>query len=128
MGIAQIQGSSGAGWRFDWGCYAVMPGERHTVPRAELFAALVVLQNVARSHPLHLVIDSEITVNLINKYLAKPSAPKYMGKNHDLVQAVRVLVVAETVDSQWVSETWSVVAVERSPLPSLLELFLLCRP
>ena len=88
IGIAQVSFCA-ATPNFVWGCYAAMDGELHTVPRAELLAVTIVVEQVAADDLLTVVSDSEVTVNIVKWCLEAVSSSKYKGKNFGLVARLR---------------------------------------
>ena len=52
---------------FLWGAFAPLPGKLQTVPRAELYAILVVCQHVVREGHIVIVSDSKLNVDAFNK-------------------------------------------------------------
>jgi hypothetical protein len=51
--------------RFSWGCHSPLPGDRQTVPRAELFAIILIAKNAAPGD-VTVYSDSLLSVNLYN--------------------------------------------------------------
>ena len=92
VGIACL----GPGLEFAWGCYGALSGEQQTVPRAELAAALIVLEQVACHNDISFVIDSEITVKLMLRFLKHPHLPLYEGANFDLWARFRTRLALRT--------------------------------
>jgi ribonuclease HI len=72
-GIAVLKPAknSPAEHEFSWGAFAVLPGRKQTVPRAELEAIVAVLRHHKHGTEVRVVSDSELNVKL---YLAGPAA------------------------------------------------------
>ena len=77
-----------------WALGVPLPGQLQTVPRAELYAALYVLQHldVSVPGPVCLISDSAITVAGLQRIFDDPTAPFPDGPNFDLWFLVRARV------------------------------------
>ena len=68
------------------GVACALPGVAQTVPRAELFALLLVLNSV--SDHVHCISDSLLVVNGLQRILGQVDDSPLDGANHDLWAAV----------------------------------------
>ena len=66
-GLARIRSSLDLTYELVWGAHFALPGDKQTVPRAELYAMVVAVENTNPCHELHIFSDSKINVDLYDK-------------------------------------------------------------
>ena len=119
LAVSVVQPRQGGWPEFCWGAYMCLPGAKQTVPRSELMACILVLQNVS-SGPVMIATDSWITV------LGFRRGPEgYQAhENADLWALfwVQVRRLGTCVDLRWVKAHATTLHLSQGRV-SLLDLF-----